>query len=96
MKSPGIFSRLASRAAVSLAVVALSLFCAAIPAQAPQKADSILILKKDHALELLAGGKVVRTYKVALGQGGLARKVRQPVVSSLPHPLRLRRKALAQ
>jgi hypothetical protein len=24
-------------------------------------------LKKDHVMELLAGGKVIRTYKVALG-----------------------------
>jgi murein L,D-transpeptidase YafK len=40
----------------------------------PEKADSILILKKDHRLELLEGGKVIRTYRVALGQGGLAAK----------------------
>jgi murein L,D-transpeptidase YafK len=40
----------------------------------PQKADSILILKKDHLLELIAGGKVIRTYHVALGRGGLAPK----------------------
>jgi murein L,D-transpeptidase YafK len=39
-----------------------------------QKADSILILKKDHVLELLAGGKAIRTSKVALGRGGLAPK----------------------
>jgi len=44
---------------------------------APQKADSVLILKKDHVMELLAGGKVIRSYKVALGQGGLAPKDRQ-------------------
>lgn len=44
---------------------------------AAQRADSILILKKDHVLELLAGGRVIRTYKVALGSGGLARKDRQ-------------------
>ena len=43
----------------------------------PEKADSILILKKDHLMELLAGGKVIRAYRVALGQGGLAPKVRQ-------------------
>jgi len=43
----------------------------------PQKADSILILKKDHVLELLQGGKVIRTYKVALGRGGLAPKERE-------------------
>ncbi len=47
------------------------------PATAPQKADSILILKKDHVLELLKGGKVIRTYKVALGRGGLAPKERE-------------------
>jgi len=51
-----------------------------LPGQQPapaQKADSILILKKDHVMELLAGGKVIRTYKVALGQGGLAPKERE-------------------
>jgi len=47
------------------------------PRPAPiEKADSILILKKEHLLELLSGGKVIRTYKVALGQGGLAPKER--------------------
>ena len=35
-----------------------------------------MILKKDHVMELLAGGKVIRTYKVALGRGGLAPKER--------------------
>ena len=52
----------------------------ALPAQQPaptQKADSILILKKDHVMELIAGGKVIRTYQVALGRGGLAPKERQ-------------------
>jgi len=47
------------------------------PQSAPQKADSILILKKDHVMQLLAGGKVIRTYKVALGQGGLLPKERE-------------------
>jgi murein L,D-transpeptidase YafK len=45
------------------------------PAQPP--VDSILILKKAHLLELLANGRVVQTYKVALGQGGLAPKRKQ-------------------
>ena len=45
--------------------------------QQPVHADSVLILKKDHVLELLAGGKVIRTYKVALGSGGLAAKERE-------------------
>ncbi len=58
----------------------LSAFAAPPPpasAQKPEKADSILILKKDHVMELLSGGKVVRTYKVALGRGGLAPKQRE-------------------
>lgn len=44
---------------------------------ATEKADSVLILKKDHVLELLSQGTVIRTYKVALGQGGLAPKQRE-------------------
>jgi murein L,D-transpeptidase YafK len=47
------------------------------PAGTPIKADSILILKKNHVLELISTGKVIRTYKVALGQGGLAPKERE-------------------
>ncbi|KAA6457186.1 hypothetical protein DYQ86_22880 [Acidobacteria bacterium AB60] len=41
---------------------------------APEHADSILILKKDHLLELIAGGRIIRVYKVALGRRGLAPK----------------------
>lgn len=51
-----------------------------LPAQqpsTPERADSVLILKKDHVLQLLAGGKVIKTYNVALGQGGLAAKERE-------------------
>lgn len=36
-----------------------------------------MILKKDHLLELFAKGKMIRTYKVALGQGGLAPKKKE-------------------
>jgi len=35
------------------------------------ESESILILKKDHVMELLAGGRVIRTYKVALGRAAL-------------------------
>lgn len=45
--------------------------------QTPVRADSILILKKAHVLELLSNGRVIRTYKVALGSGGLAPKERK-------------------
>lgn len=68
-------------AAASLATACLCLAAAVFPWLAPaqqkapaQKADSILILKKDHLLELMAQGQVIRTYKVALGRGGLAAK----------------------
>src|SRR5260370_29287891 len=40
------------------------------------RADSILILKKDHLLEVISGGKVIRAYKAALGSVGLAPKDR--------------------
>jgi murein L,D-transpeptidase YafK len=65
-----------------LLALAAALFCLAVmlPAQqpsTPERADSVLILKKDHVLQLLAGGKVIKTYNVALGQGGLAAKERE-------------------
>jgi murein L,D-transpeptidase YafK len=63
-------------ACILLTICAAGLGAAARPA-APEKADSVLILKKDHVLELLARGKVIRSYKVALGRGGLAPKRRQ-------------------
>ena len=44
---------------------------------AVEHADSVVILKKDHLLELFAKGKLIRTYKVALGQGGFAPKTRE-------------------
>jgi murein L,D-transpeptidase YafK len=61
-----------------LCIVLIALTCS-MPAQQPTAriADSVLILKKDHLMELLAGGKVIRTYKVALGTGGLAPKERE-------------------
>lgn len=62
-------------------VLALLLVFAAVSvSQQPpvaEMADSIVILKKDHLLELVAKGKIIRTYKVALGQGGLAPKQRE-------------------
>jgi murein L,D-transpeptidase YafK len=51
----------------------------ALPALAsPQPTvDRILVLKKEHKLLLLSGDRIVKTYSVALGSGGLAPKRRQ-------------------
>jgi murein L,D-transpeptidase YafK len=64
-----------ARTGLAIALCLSAALC--VHAQAPQRADSVLILKKEHLLELLAGGKVIRTYKVALGSGGLAPKQRE-------------------
>jgi murein L,D-transpeptidase YafK len=40
-------------------------------------ADQVLVLKKEHTLELLSRGKVVKTYKVALGGDPVGPKARQ-------------------
>jgi murein L,D-transpeptidase YafK len=63
-------------------IVALVVFAGATAdlaqqAAAPVAADSVLILKRDHVLELIAGGRVIRSYKVALGRGGLTPKTRE-------------------
>ena len=67
-------------ASLLVAVLTARHLCAA-PSQPPlpagAKADSILILKKAHRMELLSGGRVLRSYKVALGTGGLAAKERE-------------------
>jgi len=51
--------------------------CVAQQQQALEQANSIRILKKEHLMELLSNGKVIRTYQVALGSGGLAPKQRE-------------------
>jgi murein L,D-transpeptidase YafK len=61
----------------SLAGLLVAALLSTAAQQQPAHADSVLILKKEHLLELLAGGKVIRTYKVALGSGGLAPKERE-------------------
>jgi murein L,D-transpeptidase YafK len=80
----GRLCRLTSRAfafSILIAWVSACLLAQTLPpgssARNQEKADSILILKKDHVMELLSGGKVLHTYKVALGQGGLAPKQRE-------------------
>ncbi len=43
-------------------------------ASAETKATRIVVLKKDHKLQLFAGDRVLKTYSVALGRGGLEPK----------------------
>lgn len=45
-----------------------------IETEKPLAADEIRIDKSDHRLELLAEGTVIRTYKVAIGSGGMGPK----------------------
>jgi murein L,D-transpeptidase YafK len=73
MKSHRIISGFLLLFAFAAACGPINATAGAVPAPT-QKADSVLILKKDHVPELLAGGKVIKTYKVALGRGGLAPK----------------------
>jgi murein L,D-transpeptidase YafK len=55
---------------LAICLLVVTVLAQAQQTSAPAQADSILILKKDHVMELLADGKVIRTYRVALGQGG--------------------------
>jgi murein L,D-transpeptidase YafK len=42
-----------------------------------QKATRVLVLKKEHKMELFSGETLIKTYTVALGRGGLAPKQHQ-------------------
>src|SRR5215472_7333838 len=50
-----------------ICVVALLLPAVPLPSKAHQEADKILIGKSARTMTLLSGGKVLKTYKVALG-----------------------------
>lgn len=47
------------------------------PAKPTRHADRVLVLKKEHTLQLLSRGKVIKTYKVALGGDPVGPKARQ-------------------
>jgi murein L,D-transpeptidase YafK len=56
------------------------LLCAALFAQTTDKAlraDRVVVLKKERSLQLLRQGKVIKTYKVALGADPVGPKQRQ-------------------
>jgi len=68
-------------ASALVVVVLVGSLCAILLAQAPIRArtiaatDWIIIEKAAHRMTLMKQGHVVRTYKVALGRGGLGPKV---------------------
>jgi murein L,D-transpeptidase YafK len=51
--------------------------CLAQTAPAPPHADRVLVLKKERTLQLMSQGKVIKTYKVALGGDPVGAKMRQ-------------------
>ncbi len=50
---------------------------AASPAPASRRADRVVVLKREHKLQLFAAGSAFKTYSVALGRGGLQPKRQQ-------------------
>jgi murein L,D-transpeptidase YafK len=72
MKRKYVFSRPVIAPGIAggfLLLAALSAFASTLP-----KVDHILILKEKHRLWLLKGSKIVKSYAIALGSGGLAPK----------------------
>jgi len=66
------------RVLTGLAVVWV--LCALVPAQTavlPLHADKVVVLKKERTLQLLSAGKVIKSYKVALGGDPVGPKTRQ-------------------
>src|SRR4029077_18330933 len=51
----------------TICMVALLLLAVPLQGKAKQEADKILIVKSAHTMTLLSGGKLLKTYKVALG-----------------------------
>lgn len=49
----------------------------AIAQTGPIRADRVVVLKKEHTLQLLRQGKVIKSYKVALGGDPVGAKTRQ-------------------
>lgn len=62
----------------AVVVFLLSVFCAAQEATKPEEhADRVLVFKKERTLQLIHQGKVIHTYKIALGGEPVGPKTRQ-------------------
>jgi murein L,D-transpeptidase YafK len=57
--------------------ILLIVFASSVFPAPQQKATRVLVLKKEHKMQLFSGGTVIKTYTVALGGGGLAPKQHQ-------------------
>src|SRR5579863_453625 len=65
---------------VASILVVITLLCGALFSQSNSdniQCDKIIILKSERTLQLLKDGKVIRTYKVALGGSPTGAKTRQ-------------------
>jgi murein L,D-transpeptidase YafK len=62
--------------AIQVGILLIVFVSSALPTP-QQKATRVLVLKKEHKMELFSGETVIKTYTVALGRGGLAPKQRQ-------------------
>jgi len=58
-------------------VVPLLALCAGCAPALTQNADRIVIVKSAHTMTLLNGGVALKTYKVAIGKGGIGPKVQR-------------------
>jgi murein L,D-transpeptidase YafK len=65
------------RVLTGLAVWLLCAACLAQTAATPLHADRVVVLKKERTLQLMSQGKVIKTYKVALGGDPVGAKTRQ-------------------
>ena len=64
-------------ASTSAAGIARRAAAAIAAAAADPRVDRVVVEKRDHRLTLWSGGAAWKTYRVALGRGGLAPKTRQ-------------------
>lgn len=57
--------------------ISLLLASAFVHAATPQQADRIIVHKAQRKMELLRGGRVIKTYRIALGSNSVGPKTRQ-------------------
>ncbi len=65
------------RAFTGLCVAVLCAISVGQSAGTPLHADRVVVLKKERRLQLLNGGKIIKSYKVALGGNPVGPKTRQ-------------------